>query len=125
MYRVPLQELTQMNSGSARRLSIGQTVLLPLPRGKAGWSATAEERPSPRRARPAVPAEALAAKVTDPAPVALEGTTYRVQPGDTLWSIAQRFGVSVRQLKRWNRMRGSLLKLERELVVRNPATAAR
>jgi len=125
MYRVPLQELMQMNAGSERRLSIGQTVLLPLPAGKAGWVAIAEERPAARRTRPTVPAKALAAKVTDPAAVPLAGTTYRVQPGDTLWSIAQRFGVSVQQLKRWNRMRGSLLKLERELIVRNPATAAR
>ncbi len=161
MYRVPLQELLQMNAGSVRRLSVGQTVLLPLQPGKAGWVAQAGDRPAPHRSRPTaparstalarnaaparpialarnavlagdtvplrdtVPAEALAAKVTDPVPAALAGTTYRVQRGDTLWSISQRFGVSVRDLKRWNRMRRSLLKPERDLIVRNPATAAR
>lgn len=29
-------------------------------------------------------------------------STYRVQRGDTLVGIAQRFGVSVRQLRAWN-----------------------
>jgi len=125
MYRVPLQELVQMNAGGAHRLSIGQVVLLPLPRGTAGWVAQADDQSAPRRPRLAVSPKALEAKVAGPAPAPLAGTTYRVQPGDTLWSIAQRFGVSVQELKRWNRLRGSLLKPERQLIIRNPATAAR
>lgn len=34
---------------------------------------------------------------------------YRVQKGETLWSIARRHGVSVEDLMRWNDLRGSLL----------------
>ncbi len=34
-------------------------------------------------------------------------SVYRVQPGDTLGGIAQRFGVSVRQLRAWNDLNGS------------------
>ncbi len=33
--------------------------------------------------------------------------TYRVRRGDTLWSIARRYGVTVSQLKRWNRLRSN------------------
>lgn len=36
---------------------------------------------------------------------------YTVQPGDSLWSIAQKFqGVSVENLKEWNGIRGNSLK---------------
>ncbi|HZA50561.1 MAG TPA: LysM domain-containing protein, partial [Myxococcaceae bacterium] len=28
--------------------------------------------------------------------------THQVASGDTLWSLSQRYGVSVEQLKRWN-----------------------
>jgi membrane-bound lytic murein transglycosylase D len=34
---------------------------------------------------------------------------YRVQKGETLWSIARRYGVSVEDLMTWNNLRGSLL----------------
>jgi LysM repeat protein len=63
----------------------------------------------------------LTARVTDrPAPAG----TYAVQSGDTLWSISQRFGITVQQLKRWNHLRSSRLQPNRMLIVQNPATAA-
>ena len=34
-------------------------------------------------------------------------SVYQVRRGDTLGSIAQRFGVSVRQLRAWNDLNGS------------------
>jgi len=34
-------------------------------------------------------------------------STYEVQPGDTLGGIAQRFGVSVQQIRAWNDLNGS------------------
>ncbi len=40
-------------------------------------------------------------------PVMPERVVYRVRPGDTLSEIAQRFGVSVRDLKRWNGLRSN------------------
>ncbi len=128
MYRVPLKELVQMNQGAARRLPVGATVLLPVPQGGAGWPAAADDEPAPRpprRARSAVPAAALAASVADPPAAALPGSTYRVQAGDSLWTISQRHGVTVQQLKRWNQLRGSRLQPDRVLIVQNPSTAAR
>lgn len=128
MYRVPLKELLQMNQGAQRRLSIGSTVLLPVPQGAAGWPAVADDESAPRqprRSRSAVPAAALAANVGDPPAAPLPGSTYRVQSGDSLWSISQRHGVTVQQLKRWNRIRGSRLQPDRVLIVQNPPTAAR
>jgi membrane-bound lytic murein transglycosylase D len=122
MYRVPLPELMQMNPGKARRLSIGHSVLLPVPAGQAGWPAVAGDAERPARPAPRPAPAALTARVDEPS--ALAAGTYRVQAGDSLWSISQRSGVTVPQLKRWNRMRSSRLQPGRLIVIQAP-TAAR
>lgn len=42
---------------------------------------------------------------------------YRVRQGDSLYEIAQRFRVSVGQLRRWNRLSGNLLKPGQHLTL--------
>ena len=44
-----------------------------------------------------------AAGDADPAPTTVK-TTHTVRPGESLWTIAKRRGVAVKQLKRWNRL---------------------
>ncbi len=44
---------------------------------------------------------------------------YRVRPGDSLWDIARRFGVSIVSIRQWNRLNhGSLLHPEQRLKLR-------
>jgi len=43
--------------------------------------------------------------------------TYRVRPGDSLWSIAQEHGVSVEELRAWNGLKGSKIVPGQELKV--------
>jgi len=50
-------------------------------------------------------------------------STYTVQSGDTLYSIAQRFGVSVEELQRWNGLEGTGLQVGQTLRVRPPRSA--
>jgi membrane-bound lytic murein transglycosylase D len=57
------------------------------------------------QARAVIPAGFLLNVPTAPAVVRM--TSYRVQRGDTLEGIADRFDVSVAQLKRWNRISGN------------------
>jgi len=47
-------------------------------------------------------------------------TRYRVRRGDTLISIADRFGVSVSDLRRWNHIRGNIIKAGHTLRVAAP-----
>ncbi len=47
-------------------------------------------------------------------------STYTVQSGDTLYSIAQRFGVSVEVLQRWNDLENASLQVGQTLRVRPP-----
>jgi peptidoglycan lytic transglycosylase D len=51
------------------------------------------------------------------APVRVHWVRYRVQRGDTLPGIAERFDVTVAQLKRWNHIRGSRVSRGRHLRI--------
>jgi len=57
---------------------------------------------------------------TDSCAQAPSDSTYTVQSGDTLYSIAQRFGVSVEALQRWNGLENTALRVGQTLRVRRP-----
>jgi membrane-bound lytic murein transglycosylase D len=76
--------LREMNQLTGDRLRIGATVLVP-----AG-----SQSPQQYAGAPARPAVRPAASVPN--------TTYRVRRGDTLWHIAQKFDVTLGDLRAWN-----------------------
>jgi membrane-bound lytic murein transglycosylase D len=55
------------------------------------------------------------------APSSLRSSTYKTQRGDTLVIVADRFGVTVDQLRRWNHLRGNTVTAGRRLYVAEPA----
>ncbi len=59
---------------------------------------------------------AVAPMVENRAPV----RTYRVRSGDTLYGIAKRFKISVNQLKAWNKLQTSNLKIGTRLLLQSP-----
>lgn len=46
------------------------------------------------------------------------GSSYRVESGDSLWSISRKFSVTVDELKQWNNLSGSALKPDMILRVK-------
>ncbi len=46
-----------------------------------------------------------------------KGVTYTVKRGDTLEKIASNFGVSISQLRSWNKLRGTLIVIGQEIVI--------
>ncbi len=50
-------------------------------------------------------------------------TTYKVKQGDTLEKVAKANGVSVKQLKTWNKLRSSTIVLGQELFIHTDAAA--
>jgi membrane-bound lytic murein transglycosylase D len=50
--------------------------------------------------------------------------TYTVRRGDTLYKIAQRFGKTVAQLKAWNQLRTTNLKVGTRLLLQQPRSVA-
>lgn len=49
-----------------------------------------------------------------------ETTTHIVRRGEVLGTIAQRYGCSVRQIQRWNNLRGTVIRPGQRLIVRAP-----
>lgn len=54
----------------------------------------------------------------------VNSTKYIVKSGDNLGSIAQRFGVTVTQLKKWNALNSDRISIGQKLVVNQSATAS-
>ncbi len=90
LYGVSLSAIHAANPGvRARELRIGQQLIIPRAGRLPQYAASATVRPSPPvRVEPRRP----------------EGPyiTYRVQRGDSLWAIAQRYDVTARDLMLWN-----------------------
>ncbi|UCC47538.1 MAG: LysM peptidoglycan-binding domain-containing protein [Gemmatimonadota bacterium] len=96
-YGVSVSAIRAANGGvNPRRLQVGQRLIIPragrLPRF------TSAPRLSPRTARTVLPQRPDGPYIT-----------YRVQNGDSLWVIAQRYDVTPRDLMRWNGLTSSLI----------------
>jgi membrane-bound lytic murein transglycosylase D len=50
--------------------------------------------------------------------------TYKVRPGDTLSAIARKTGTTIAQLKNWNKLRTTNLKIGTQLLIQSPRAAA-
>lgn len=107
-FGVPVQGIVEMNGlKGVKRLRPGRELLIPRP---VSASAVAVARTPEQPHRAAAPVRVASAAVEEQAPVPVKAaaaskasrTTLRVRTGDTLWSIAQRFGVELADLCRWN-----------------------
>jgi LysM repeat protein len=89
-YGIGWQAIMQANGLYSTDIYVGEALLIPVSGAQSG-----ESTPPPA----ATPAPAPAP--TNPPPIPDPGSnqgSYIIQPGDTLWQIAQRYGVSVGQL---------------------------
>jgi len=60
---------------------------------------------------------------TPASPAPSNSKSYKVQPGDTMWSVAQRHGISVFQLKQWNNLSSNTIYINQVLQVGGQAAA--
>jgi membrane-bound lytic murein transglycosylase D len=103
-YRISQAELRQANDLTVRsRMAVGQTLMIP------------QHQPV---GLPAPTARTARASITTPAPRQAAPVTYRVQPGDTLFSIARRFDTTVEIIKQLNRLRTNTIGVGDRLTVR-------
>lgn len=86
----------QNRLGAITRLSRAQELLVPLLPGKTPRIVEDEPVRVAKQPKPAATAPVVASS---------DAASYAVQPGDSLWSIAQTHGVSVDELKKWNKIR--------------------
>jgi membrane-bound lytic murein transglycosylase D len=96
-YGVSVKDLTESNKISARTsLRIGQELMIPVGGTIPPKSASAGASSSPSATQP-IPA------------------VYRVKRGDTLFSIATKFNVTVNDLKKWNKLTSTRLDIGQKL----------
>jgi membrane-bound lytic murein transglycosylase D len=69
--------------------------------------------------------EALAVPVAPAVALSTRMSLYTARRGDTLVTIADRFGVSLDQLRRWNKISGVKVEVGRSLHVAEPSSVAR
>jgi len=106
-YGVTTRDVLQLNGLRwSSRLAIGQGLLVPVPADTALVQAELDA-PGGEPEEAAVPAIA-------------QLRMHRVRSGESLWSIAQRYGVRMTELRAWNRLAGPVLRPEQELVVYLP-----
>jgi membrane-bound lytic murein transglycosylase D len=79
---------------SARKLRVNTELMIPVALGRVADASRPAPSPTVAGRRGGVRHGALASSDA--------GRTHQIASGDTLWSLSQRYGVSVQQLKRWN-----------------------
>jgi membrane-bound lytic murein transglycosylase D len=83
-YGVRVQDIQRLNNiRNARALQIGADLIMPLNPDSNGTNALAELKDDYKRSRK---------------------TSYTVRSGDSLWKISQKFNVTEKQLRVWNRL---------------------
>jgi cell wall-associated NlpC family hydrolase len=111
-----VKELQRLNGLKGNALKPGQVLLLGPKTAPAGGKGAAEK-----------PSAASAAPGVRPAPAAggtVAAATYKVRKGDNLNAIARRNGLTVKELKRLNGLKGDALKPGQKLLLAKAASPA-
>ncbi len=103
-YGVDTETLIDLNKiRNTRALRIGQEILIPVAAAGSDDTPRRKKRPDPKDEK-----QEVAKKQAPFVPRASLGADqYQVAQGDSLWSIAQKLGTSVEELKRLNRIRSA------------------
>ena len=110
--RADLADANYLNASA--RVQPGQRLVVPRAPAAALLTGRGATTPSTRRA---------AADDTDAREPEATRTVYRVRKGDTLYSIARRHGVSIENLRAWNRLKGSALSIGDRLQIHTTRSA--
>jgi len=95
--------LRDLNKLTNNNLKIGQVLRVPPKDGIAGIAATSPAKQT---------------STSNP----VTSSSYKVQSGDSLSSIAQQHQVSVDEIKQWNKLKGNNIRIGQALLIQSPAT---
>lgn len=101
-YQVSVASIKEINGLSGNRLRVGQSLSIPVEAGRA-------------------PTQPVFQNLARNEPAA-KARTYKVRNGDNLWQIAKQTGVDVNDIKRWNRLNGTHLKVGQTLALQGASS---
>ena len=122
-YGITIQQLKDWNHLTSNYIYSGNQLVVSAPTGQA----TPAPAPisTPETAKPVVnqpvtqPSQPVNRQTTSGS-----GQVYTVQKGDYLYKIAQKFGVTVDQIKRWNNLSNNYIYTGNQLIVSEKQSAA-
>jgi membrane-bound lytic murein transglycosylase D len=118
---VSRSDLAEANYLSSKaRLQTGQQLIIP--RAPTLLAARTEPTPSPA-SDATVASRTIEAPAAEQAPVRTT-TTHRVARGETLVSIAKRYGTTVALIKELNNLSGNVIRVGQRLVIERLSTLA-
>ncbi|RMG66783.1 MAG: LysM peptidoglycan-binding domain-containing protein [Calditrichaeota bacterium] len=92
-YGVSMAEIRRQNHLRGNLIRAGHYLVIPVPQNRKAYRKYARRASYSPRPVYRKPVSNVPGRVKH---------VYRVKSGDTLWDVARRYGVSVRQLRRWN-----------------------
>lgn len=118
-YDVPVDLIKQWNDiTNVRRIRAGQHIALYIDQSGKSATVAAANAPAPAKAARNIPI-LRAVKKRAVAPVAPATLTwYRVQSGDSLWTIARKFQVSTQDIRTWNNLSSNRLQPGVKLIIK-------
>jgi len=114
-YGIKKEPIMQLNNlKSPRQLRTGSSIIIPIPadRALARDERGIETRITKKRAR--APKRVVVAEVRGP----FKEIRYVVKDGDTLWDIALLYNLRIEDIRRWNNLRGNVIRPKDELLLR-------
>jgi membrane-bound lytic murein transglycosylase D len=112
-YRTGVSAIMQMNNiRSPRHLRAGTSIIIPIPADRVVYldKKVREAKVRPKKID-------VAKKIPNADESSSEKIRYVVQEGDTLWDIALMYDLRVEDIRRWNNLRGNIIRPKDELVL--------
>ena len=118
-YRIKPEPLMQMNNvKSSKQLRAGSYLIIPIPADRVLTVKEQGQEPTVSKKKIAAPKPQPSQKTSGVAKGPIKEIRYVVKDGDTLWDIALMYDLAVADIKRWNNLRGNVIRPKDELLLR-------
>lgn len=102
-FKLPIEGIKSINEMNGSRIIAGKYLFIPIPLGDTRYKDLPQEEPSEK--------QKVASREHAVIPPNAKHVVYEVKTGDTIWRLAELFGVTGKQIQAWNNLRGNYIKV--------------